>query len=492
MALIEISHLSFTYEGSFEPVFEDLSLQLDTDWRLGLIGRNGRGKTTLLRLLLGEGRHTGTISAPEPFDYFPFDVPDPEAEGRAVAEALRPELEEWRLVKELRLLGLVEGVLYRPFSTLSHGGRTRFLLALLFLRDHRFLLIDEPTDHLDAAGRALVGDYLARKRGFLLVSHDRAFLDRCIDHVLAFQPMGLVVRKGNFSTWWEEQTRREASERSAQERLKKDIRRLEEAARRTADWSDAVEKTKYASRNSGLRPDRGYVGHKAAKLMRRSKAVEERREAAVAEKSSLLLDTEEAETLKLNPLTPPQRQVLEVRDLSIDYGAGPVCAGITFTVERGDRVALRGANGAGKSSLLKLLLGQDIPHTGQVWRSGGLTVSVLPQDTAFLRGKLKDFIRESGADEALFKAILRKLGFPRSQFDQPLEAYSAGQKKKVLLARSLCEAAHLYIWDEPLNYVDIYTRMQMEELLLTHRPTMVFVEHDQAFTDKVATKIVSL
>ena len=492
MALIKISHLSFTYEGSFEPVFEDLSLQLDTDWRLGLIGRNGRGKTTLLRLLLGEGRHTGTISAPEPFDYFPFDVPDPEAEGWAVAETLRPELEEWRLVKELRLLGLVEGVLYRPFSTLSHGERTRFLLALLFLRDNRFLLIDEPTDHLDAAGRALVGDYLARKRGFLLVSHARAFLARCLDHVLAFQPTGLVVRKGNFSTWWEEQTRREASERSAQERLKKDIRRLEKAARRTADWSDAVERTKYASRNSGLRPDRGYVGHKAAKLMRRSKAVEERREAAVAEKSSLLLDTEEAETLKLNPLTPPQRQVLEVRDLSIDYGAGPVCAGLTFTVERGDRVALRGANGAGKSSLLKLLLGQDIPHTGQVWRSGGLTVSVLPQDTAFLRGRLKDFIRESGAEEALFKAILRKLGFPRSQFDQPLEAYSAGQKKKVLLARSLCEAAHLYIWDEPLNYVDIYTRMQLEELLLTHRPTMVFVEHDQAFTDKVATKVIEL
>ena len=169
-----------------------------------------------------------------------------------------------------------------------------------------------------------------------------------------------------------------------------------------------------------------------------------------------------------------------------------MCTGLTFTVERGDRVALRGANGAGKSSLLKLLLGQDIPHTGQVWRSGGLTVSVLPQDTAFLRGKLNDFIRESGAEEALFKAILRKLGFPRSQFDQPLEAYSAGQKKKVLLAQSLCETAHLYIWDEPLNYVDIYTRMQMEELLLAHRPTMVFVEHDQAFTDKVATKVIEL
>ena len=90
MALIEISHVSFTYEGSSEPVFEDLSLQLDTDWRLGLIGRNGRGKTTLLRLLLGEERYSGVISAPVAFDYFPFHVPDPEAVGQDVGDALRP------------------------------------------------------------------------------------------------------------------------------------------------------------------------------------------------------------------------------------------------------------------------------------------------------------------------------------------------------------------------------------------------------------------
>ena len=442
MALIDISHLSFTYEGSYDPVFQDLSLQLDTDWRLGLIGRNGRGKTTLLRLLMGQEIYRGTISSPVAFDYFPFSVPDGARTGEEVAEALHPGLERWRLLRELHLLDLDEGVLYRPFGTLSNGKQTRFLLALLFLGDHRFLLIDEPTNHLDLAGRDLAANYLAGKRGFILVSHDRAFLDRCVDHVLVFNRTGMEVQKGNFSSWWENKARRDQFERAEQARLKKDIRRLEEAARRAAGWSNTVERTKKGTKNSGLRPDRGFIGHKAAKMMKRSKALVERRQSAAEEKSELLRDLETAE--------------------------------------------------AGKSSLLKLLLGQEIPHTGTVWLAGGLQISYVPQDPGFLRGKLGAFARESDIDESLFKAILRKLDFRRVEFEKDMADYSGGQKKKVLIARSLCQDAHLYLWDEPLNFIDVYSRMQIESLLLECQPTMVFVEHDRAFSERIATKAVSL
>ncbi|HJA62958.1 MAG TPA: ABC-F type ribosomal protection protein [Candidatus Intestinimonas stercoravium] len=492
MSLIDISHLTFSYEGSGDPVFQDLSLQLDTDWRLGFIGRNGRGKTTLLRLLMGQGEHTGRISSPVAFDYFPPAVPDPEADGLSVAWALEPELEEWRLVKELRLLGMGEAVLARRWDVLSGGERTKLLLALLFSREDAFLLVDEPTDHLDMAGRELVADYLSRKRGFILVSHDRAFLDRCVDHVLVFNRTGLEVQKGNFSTWWENKERREQFERGEQERLRRDIRRLEEASRRTADWSDAVERSKYRSEGSGMKVDRGYVGHKAAKMMKRAKAAEGRRQAAVEEKSQLLRDREEAEELKLHPLAHPQRRILEARELAPDYGQGPVCRPLSFTVERGERIALRGANGAGKSSLLKLILGRDVPHRGDLWRAGGTAISWLPQDAGALRGGLRAFAEENGLDESLFKAILRKLGFERAQFEKDMEGYSAGQKKKVLLARSLCRPAHLYLWDEPLNFVDVYSRMQIESLLLRYAPTMVFVEHDRAFSDKIATRTVEI
>lgn len=134
----------------------------------------------------------------------------------------------------------------------------------------------------------------------------------------------------------------------------------------------------------------------------------------------------------------------------------------------------------------------DIPFIGNIHIESGLRISYMPQDTSSLLGDLKSFTAEHNLDEALLKAVLRKLGFERRQFEKDMEQLSAGQKKKVLLAKSLCERAHLYIWNEPLNYVDVLSRMQIEKLLQQYTPTLLFVEHDRAFTDKIATKIVYL
>ncbi|HDF3508891.1 TPA: ABC-F family ATP-binding cassette domain-containing protein, partial [Staphylococcus aureus] len=118
--------------------------------------------------------------------------------------------------------------------------------------------------------------------------------------------------------------------------------------------------------------------------------------------------------------------------------------------------------------------------------------SYVQQDTSHLKGMLADFIEENEIDESLFKAILRKLDFDRVQFEKDISHYSGGQKKKLLIAKSLCEKAHLYIWDEPLNFIDIYSRMQIEELIQTFNPTMVFVEHDQTFQETISTKIIKI
>ena len=177
MSQIKITDLSFTYPGSFDPVFEHCSFRIDTDWKLGFTGRNGRGKTTFLRLLMGEYEYTGTITKSVDCDYFPFPVTEPARMTRAVLEELYPALEDWRLLREMAALSLGEALLERPFSSLSPGEQTKLLLALLFTRENRFLLIDEPTNHLDLPGRDLVSRYLNSKRGFILVSHDRAFLE---------------------------------------------------------------------------------------------------------------------------------------------------------------------------------------------------------------------------------------------------------------------------------------------------------------------------
>lgn len=155
-------------------------------------------------------------------------------------------------------------------------------------------------------------------------------------------------------------------------------------------------------------------------------------------------------------------------------------------------MVLDGSNGSGKSSLLKLVVGEALEHTGIITMGSGLVISYVPQDTSHLQGTLSDFAKKSQIEEALFKAILRKLDFERSQFEKEIQDFSGGQKKKVLIAKSLCEQAHLYVWDEPLNFVDLYSRMQIEQLIREFSPTMLLVEHDQAFREAVATKTVQI
>ena len=488
MSMINVSNLTFGYDGSVDNIFEDVSFRLDTDWRLGFTGRNGRGKTTFLRLLLGALEYRGTITASVAFHYFPYDVPDMAADTLAVLQTAAPGAELWAITRELSRLDLDESVLYRPFATLSNGERTKALLAALFLNENGFLLIDEPTNHLDAAARRLVGDYLRTKNGFILVSHDRAFMDVCVDHILAINRMNIEVQRGNFTTWQANKERRDQFELAENAKLKKDIKRLNDAAKRTAKWSDDVEKSKIGTHSY----DRGFVGHKSAKMMKRSKSIEARRMDAAEEKSQLLRNLDPTDSLKLSPLAYHSDRLAELDCVTICYGEHKACENVSLVIRRGARIALQGRNGSGKTSILKLLAGLETEYTGSFWRGSGLKISYVPQDTSFLAGSLSDYARDCDIDESLFKAILRKLDFSREQFDKDMRDFSEGQKKKTLLARSLCEEAHLYIWDEPLNFIDVLSRIQLEELILAHAPTMLFVEHDAAYTDAVSTSVVSL
>ncbi len=493
MSIIQINNLTFTYEGSFDPVFEHVSFRIDTDWKLGFIGRNGKGKTTLLKLLMNEYEYSGSVTSSVDFGYFPFSVKDASRITLDILEEINPTAEQWQLIRELSLLDTDAEILYRPFSTLSFGEQTKSLLAALFLKEHAFLLIDEPTNHLDGPARKKVADYLSLKKGFILVSHDRDFLDRCIDHVLVLNRRTIEVRKGTFSSWYADKTAKDNMEIKQNEHLKKEIHKLREAARQAAAWSDKTEKTKTGTRVAGLRPDRGHIGHQAARMMKRAKNLENRKETSIREKEGLLRDVETLDSLKLNVLEHHSRRLVSLRDVRIRYGdAAPLLTHFNMEICRGERIALSGKNGCGKSSLIRLILGENIPHTGEVWSAGGLKISYISQDTSYLKGTLSEFAAKYGVDSSLFLAVLRKLGLERVQFEKRIEDYSEGQKKKVLLAKSLCEPAHLFLWDEPLNFLDIFSRMQLEDLLLSSCPSMLFVEHDLAFQEKIATRSLDL
>ena len=494
---IQIDNLTFSYPDGLQPVFSGLTLKIDTGWKLAVVGENGMGKSTLLKLLCGELKGSGSIYANVPFRRFLYDILNGEITAYEHYCNLAPDAEFWRLQKELNLLWLDEEILYRPFNTLSGGERTKFQLALTFAQEG-FALIDEPTDHLDLQGRNQLAKYLSGKDGFIVVSHDRTFLDGCCDHVLALESTGTVLICGNYSVYAREREKRLLADAAKKQKLESERARLKRASARISGWGDAAERNisnkngrldgKYAS------VDRGFLSGRAAKMQKRANAVADRSARAESEIKELLKGYEEEWELKLQPQKFFRTEYIKMDDMCVSTENKTLFCGLNFELKEGERVALVGGNGAGKSTLLKLICGiyaGQIKYTGEINISPRLKISYVPQ-ICESQGYLGVYAQQYGIEEGYFKAILTKFGFEVKDLSRDMRYFSQGQKKKTALARSLCERANLYIWDEPLNYLDISSREQLEKAIISSGATLLFVEHDQTFIKNVATRIIEL
>lgn len=521
MSIIQVQQLSFTYPGSYVPVFDKLSFHMDSSWRLGLVGRNGRGKTTLLKLIAGELRGQGSIQTPLSFSLFPFPVEEENSALTVLRQVIAPfdqwerdmqklletgeDLNQWGhleslythhdgyvineyIAREVARMGLDPGQLNRIFNTFSPGERTRMLLSALFLKKNHFLLVDEPTNHLDLPGRKRVAEYLQSQAGFLLVSHDRDFLDTSCDHIMALQKNAVRIEQGTYSSYAHNKEQQDAADKEKNARLEKDITRLNASTREKKNWSDQVERSKIGQHVA----DRGFVGAKSASMMRKAMNLQKRIQRQVEEKEGLLKNLEYTAELKLRPLPHRAGKLLRLHDVCVGYEGVPVLTHFTMDIAQGEKVAITGRNGAGKSTLLKTLQREMPLLEGRMTGPGDLVLSILPQVSGELSGTPYDYARKLRLETDFFLTLLRKLDFPREAFDRPMEGYSLGQKKKVLLAASLAQQAHLYLWDEPLNYIDLESREQIESLLLQTDATLVFVEHDQRFVERVATRTIAL
>ena len=494
MSTIQLNNLTFSYDGSHDAVFENVTLQFDTDWKLGLTGRNGKGKTTLLNLLLGKLPSYGSIQAKVNFEYFPYEISDKTKTVCEVIEQINPQYEEWKIQKELNLLNCDGLDFCRPFGTYSNGEQTKILLAVLFSKDGAFLLIDEPTNHLDRTGRQTLAQYLQKKASYIIVSHDKCFLDGCIDHVISINRSNIEIQSGNLSSYLANKRLRDDFETDENERLKADIRRLKDAGRQSSDWANKAEKGKYGGKQekSGLRPDRGFIGAKATKVMKRASGLIDRAEKSAEEKSALLKNVDRESAVKIQNLCFFKNKLAIIKDLVIAYEGKKINERLSFEIDSGDRISLAGKNGCGKTSILKAFLGKIKPYAGSISYNQNLKISYVSQDTSFLNGSLNDFCLENKLDKTTLLGMLNKFGFEKTQFDKHLSAYSEGQKKKLLIAKSLCEQANLYLWDEPLNYIDIITREQIKKMLLNSNATMIFVEHDLDFCKTVASREITI
>lgn len=500
MSNIRISNLSFRYDDSSENIFNNLNLNLDSTWKLGLVGRNGRGKTTFLNLLRGKLHGLGDIQTRLNFSYYPIKIADP-ANITLYELQKQANFEEWELDRELNLMNVNPDLLWQPFNTLSGGEQTKVLLALSFTNKDSFALIDEPTNHLDEDSRQEISNYLGKhEKGYIVVSHDRDFLNQVADHILAIENTEIHLYQGNFATYEDTKQKRDEFNRERNQKLKGEINELHQQKEQFYHWAQKVEARKNIGRkyqhvlNRRTRLNKGAIGHAAAKMMKKSINARDRMDHKIQVKQGLMTNIEDIPKLSMNFKANYHSTLLEIQHLDLQIDGKSLFKDLNLVVKNHGVVSLEGRNGSGKSTFLKMLLDKapTVKYQGKYELADGLSISYLPQDFTEYKGTLHNFAYEHKIPYEELLNNLKKLGFPRASFATPIEEMSMGQQKRVALAKSLVEPSDLYLWDEPANYFDVFNQDQLIELLKKVKPAMLLIEHDEYFIEQVADQRVRL
>src|SRR3954463_625448 len=459
------------------PVFQGLELVIEESERVGLIGVNGSGKSTLMRILAGaQPPDAGELQAKRGaritvLPQEPAFEPGATVESEMLAGGAEPH--EGRALVDR--LGVKDWD--RPVSELSGGGRKRVAIARALLSRPDLLMLDEPTNHLDADTVDWLEEELDRLQGaLLLVTHDRYFLDDLVDRIVEIQPgAGLASYPGNYQAYLEERAARE--DEAGRQQHKRERRIAQEVA-----W---------------LRQ-----GVEARRT--KSKARIERAQRLMAEKG-----LQRAKTAALKTAAAPRLRDhgLEARGVSKSFGERRVIEDVSIIVQRGERIGIVGRNGAGKTTFLRLLLGELQPDAGEVVTGKNTRIAYYDQQRAQLDpewtvyeaalgerihdGDVRrrdDFI-ELGERRVALRDYLEELLFPVPMQNMQVKALWGGERNRLLLARLFLQGANLLVLDEPTNDLDLVTLNVLEQLLLEFTGSVLLVTHDRYFLDKVATSI---
>lgn len=529
MVLIHASNVCKSFGA--HTVLKNVNLTISPGDKVGLVGPNGSGKTTLLRLLLREleaDQGDIVIAGAPDIGLVRQDVAP--AEAGTVHSALLGEMEELerRLAKlskeiavspddeaELAKYEVLEEELQTRFGAdyrsrcertlnqfgfgsdryktkqnhLSPGERARLELAKVLVRKPEVLILDEPTNFLDIAQREWLEQYLGEFPGTVLVtSHDRVFLNRVVIRVFDLRRARLTVYEGDYDDYElarEQEQARQEHEHAVQQ---KELRKLERVAGERKVWSARREKTKGSARDSG------FEGHRAAKMAKRAKHAEKRIEQMKEkhEAAKPFVEKQPRPVLLAEPL--PDKRALLAKGLCKSFDGRKVIAGASFELRTGERVALVGPNGSGKTVLLRLLLQELKPDQGESHLGAGIKLGYFPQDLVSLDLKRTalETVMDSGANPETAHTVLGTLLLSRQLAERKLDELSAGERSKVLLARLLATSPNLLILDEPTNHLDIDAVMALERLLAASPCALLIASHDRALLSKLAERVLEL
>jgi ATP-binding cassette subfamily F protein uup len=476
--LLQLTDIALTFGG--DPVFSGLSAVVQSGDRVALVGRNGSGKSTLMKVMAGLVEADSGDRVIPPGVSVGYMEQDPTMEGFATlgdyaASGLDP-------TEAYRVEMVAEGLKFDPsrsVETASGGERRRAALAKLMAEAPELMLLDEPTNHLDIeAVRWLENELVNTRAAYVLISHDRAFL-RALTRATLWIDRGEVRRQetgfDGFEAWrdkiWEE----------------------EDVARHKMDRKIKAE-ARWAVEGISARRKRNMGRVRALQDLRAERAAMIRRQGTAA--------------MQLDSGPTSGKKVIEVEGLTKSFGDKPILKGLDITIQRGDRVAFVGPNGVGKTTVIKMLLGQEAPDTGRVKLGTNLEVAVFDQTRAQLDPDMSLWDSLTGdpsmrvggrADQVMVRgtpkhvvAYLKDFLFDDAQARAPVRSLSGGEKARLLLAKLMAKESNLLVLDEPTNDLDIETLDLLQELLDNYDGTVLLVSHDRDFLDRVATTTIAM
>jgi ATP-binding cassette subfamily F protein 3 len=525
MTLLALRGIAKAYGG--RQILRGLDLELPDGARMGLVGPNGSGKSTLLRIAIGaEDADAGQITRQRGLRLAML-AQHPLGDDRTPADTLRDARDDLReidlglaecnveladpsvyndaarmevvLHRQASLLdryeraggpafegrvrsmladvGLEEHELVLPTSVLSGGQRKLIGLAAAIVQDPQLLLLDEPEAHLDLEGRERLEWLMTRfGGGILAVSHDRYLLDETVTDIASLDAGTVRTWHGNYTAYAvarELELKRQQQHYQAQ---RKEIDRLEEAARRLIQWARAVPA---AQSNTGLMNAARNLQRRVERMDKVERPVLERRRIG----------------LELHPHQRGGKRAAELRQVAVAFGQHPVLLGVDLTVMHGERVGVVGLNGAGKSVMLKTLVGELSPGEGEVWVGPSIRIGYLAQDQDTLDPDATPIstLRASfpGTEEQAVSRLMAFL-FDYEQVRRPIRTLSGGERTRLQLLLLMLSGANLLVLDEPTNHLDIESIETLESALESFEGTAIFISHDRYFLDRMADRVVEV
>ena len=488
MSILTASKLNKSF--GIETVLEDVTFHVNAGDRVGIVGANGAGKSTLMRILAGELQPDSgelyfekgaSIGYLKQRDHFPDGGTVQEEVSKAATEKQKEAFEERHgysydkgLKGILRSLAFTDDYLDKPVGTLSGGERTRLAMASLLLQEPDMLLLDEPTNHLDIGTLKWLEGYLKGYRGTLvIISHDRYFLDKLATRIFEIEHCHLKAYDGNYTTFKEKKQLQYEQDLRHYEQMKAEVARQEEIIRR-------------------------FKEHNTEHLVKRAQSREKR--LAMLDMPDKPTFFREKLKIRFDEKLKSGQDVLQAEDLAMSFtgpeGVKHLFSGVNIDIKKGDRICMVGPNGVGKTTLLKIILGELDPDSGWLKLGQNVVCGYYDQEQKLLDPE-KTVLDEVHStyikyDQVELRKLLGRLGFYGDDVFKQVKDLAGGEKAKLSLLKLMMTGANFLILDEPTNHLDIAAKEVFEDALLDFPGTLLIVSHDRYLLQKIPTAIYEL